>query len=135
MALQWTESLSTGIELIDTQHKELIGRLNNLLEACQQGKGRKELSSFIGFLADYVIMHFSEEEKHMIKYGYDDYSAHKEQHELFLKDFRALRERFDTQGAGINLVLLTNRTVVDWLVNHINKTDKALGVFLKDKIS
>jgi len=43
-----------------------------------------------------------------------------------------LKDKFDAQGAGVNLVLVTNRTIVDWLVNHINNTDKALGAFLKE---
>lgn len=135
MALQWTEQLETGINLIDTQHKELIDKVNELLEACQQGKGKHTLSGFIDFLAEYVVMHFSEEEKYMKQFKYPEYAEHKAQHTQFLKSFGELKTKFDLQGSGTALVLMTNRTVVDWLVTHIKRTDKALGEFLKDKVS
>jgi hemerythrin len=134
MAIQWTEALSTGVETIDEQHKELIVRVNNLLEACQQGKGKLIMAGLLNFLADYAVRHFAEEEKYMQTYDYPGYEAHKAQHEKFISDFGLLKNKFDAQGAGVNLVLVTNRTIVDWLVNHINNTDKALGAFLKERI-
>jgi len=134
MAIQWTESLTTGIEIIDEQHKELIVRVNSLLEACQQGKGKLVMAGILKFLAEYAVSHFAEEEKYMQKFNYPDYDNHKAQHAKFISDFGLLKDKFDTQGAGINLVLVTNKTIVDWLVNHINNTDKALGAFLKDKV-
>jgi len=135
MAIQWTEALATGVETIDEQHKELIVRINNLLEACQQGKGRLIMAGLLNFMADYAVRHFAEEEKYMIDNDYPGYEGHKAQHEKFISDFGLLKDKFDAQGAGINLVLVTNRAVVDWLINHINNTDKALGAFLKEHIS
>lgn len=133
MAIQWTEALATGVDTIDEQHKELIVRVNNLLEACQQGKGKLIMAGLLNFLADYAVRHFAEEEKYMQTYDYPGYEAHKAQHEKFISDFGLLKNKFDAQGAGVNLVLVTNRTIVDWLVNHINNTDKALGAFLKER--
>ena len=62
MAIEWTEDLATGVNKIDNQHKELFKRINNLLEACNQGRGKNEVEKVIKFLDDYVIIHFSEEE-------------------------------------------------------------------------
>jgi len=135
MAIQWTESLETGVDTIDEQHKELVVRVNRLLEACQQGKGKLIMAGLLNFLAEYATKHFAEEEKYMLDYNYPDYDMHKMQHEKFISDFGVLKNKFDVQGAGINLVLVTNRTIVDWLINHINNTDKNLGVFLKNRIN
>lgn len=43
MAIEWTDELATGVNKIDNQHKELFKRINNLLDACNQGKGKDEV--------------------------------------------------------------------------------------------
>jgi hemerythrin len=134
MAIEWTMDLTTGVKEIDTQHKELFKRINGLLEACSQGKGKGEVSTVIRFLEDYVITHFSAEENYMTKYNYPDYSGHKAQHLYFTENFLQLKKQFETDGPGIHIVITANRMVVDWLINHIRKVDTALGSFLNTKI-
>ncbi|MBI3397998.1 MAG: hemerythrin family protein [Deltaproteobacteria bacterium] len=133
MAIEWIEDLSVGVNEIDNQHKELFKRINNLLDACTQGKGKEEVGSVIKFLEDYIITHFNAEEAIQKKNGYPDYETHKGLHDEFRKNFSELKNRFETKGAGLYLVLLTNRTIVDWLINHIGKMDKAIGAFLKKR--
>ena len=58
MAIQWNEELATGVLEIDNQHKEIFARINRLLEASSQGKGKQEVGRMIDFLGDYVISHF-----------------------------------------------------------------------------
>ena len=41
MAILWDDSLATGNDLIDGQHKELFSRVNGLLEACTRADGRE----------------------------------------------------------------------------------------------
>ena len=36
MYAEFTDNLVTGNEMIDSQHKELIERMNKLLESCEQ---------------------------------------------------------------------------------------------------
>lgn len=134
MVMQWTSSLSVGVEHIDEQHRELLAKVGSLLDACRQGKGKQAVGGIIDFLGDYVVSHFSTEEKYMVQYNYPDYAAHKSQHEQFIRDFQGLKARFESEGPGIQTVLLTNSTVVDWLMKHINQTDKALGTFLKGRL-
>lgn len=55
MAYSWDKSLETGNPSIDSQHKSLINAINELLDACSQGKGRNEVSKTLNFLQDYVI--------------------------------------------------------------------------------
>jgi len=134
MAIEWTADLATGVNEIDNLHKELFQRINNLLEACNHGKGKEEIKKVIWFLEDYVITHFSEEEKYMGKYDYPDGLGHKKQHLEFMENFFRLKTQFEAEGPGVHIVVITNRLVVDWLRNHIRKIDKALGSFLKTKI-
>ncbi len=134
MAVQWTPDLAVGVTLIDDQHKELFKRINQLLEASSQGKGKDEVGKVLQFLSDYVITHFGTEEKAMIQHGYGGITAHKAEHLAFLRDFGDLAKGFETQGASTTLLIAVQRRVIDWLNNHIRQSDKALGAFLKTKL-
>ena len=50
MRAEFDESLVTGNEMIDSQHKELIEAINALLAACATGKGRAEVAKTTKFL-------------------------------------------------------------------------------------
>lgn len=63
MNLNWDNNLATGIVNIDNQHKELFDRINKLLIAMKEGKGKDEVIGTLNFLEDYVIKHFTEEEE------------------------------------------------------------------------
>lgn len=134
MAIEWTNDLATGVPEIDNQHKELFQKINNLLDACNHGKGKAKVIKVISFLEDYVITHFSEEEKYMAKYDYPDGLSHKKQHSEFMENFFRIKQQFEAEGPGVHIVLMTNHLIVEWLKNHIRKVDRALGSFLKTKI-
>ncbi len=132
--VQWTPSLSVGVDSIDNQHKELFKRVNQLLEATSQGKGKDEIGKVVQFLSEYVITHFGSEEKAMVQHGYGGIATHKSEHLAFLKDFGELTKGYETGGPSTSMVLGIQRRVVDWLINHIGKSDKAFGAFLKAKV-
>jgi len=134
MGVQWRDELATGVSLIDGQHKELFDKVNKLYDACSQGKGKEEVQNVIKFLGDYVVEHFGAEEKIQKKYSYPGYEIHKSQHEQFIKDFIAFKDKIEKDGVSALSVILINKTIADWLVKHIGQTDKALGEYLKGKI-
>jgi len=134
MAIMWQPSLATGVKEIDDQHKELFQRVNTLLEACSGGRGKDEIPGLLDFLTDYVHVHFAAEQGYMDRHGYPDAPAHKKLHAEFTKSVAAFKADLAGQGANLNLTVTINRLVVDWLVQHIGKMDKALGAFLKDKV-
>lgn len=134
MAIRWTSALSVGVAAIDDQHKELFERVNQLIEACNQGKGKEVVGQVLDFLADYVKVHFRDEEALMQKYDYPEFENHKAVHQRFIEDFGQLKEKLDREGPGLSLVLQTNRLVVNWLTAHIHRMDKAVGNHIKGKI-
>ncbi|HTG02375.1 MAG TPA: bacteriohemerythrin [Nitrospirota bacterium] len=135
MSLQWSDNLASGSDEIDSQHKELITRVNSLLGAFTKGTiARQEVAKIVQYLTEYVVYHFGTEEKQMAKYGYSSISAHKSQHEQFVKSFLKLKDRLLMEGINEQLAADTKDLVVDWLINHIKYSDRALGLFLKHKI-
>lgn len=133
MGIQWKEDLATGVSEIDHQHKELFNRLNILLDACNQGKGRLEVGKVIAFLEEYVVTHFNAEEKLQQKHLYPGFLAHKAEHTQFVKEFAEIKKKFETEGATVTFVGIVNRKVSGWIIDHIKKMDKAFGEYLKTK--
>ena len=62
MRIVFDEELYTGNELIDNEHKELIDRVNKLVESCENGKEKVTAVKTLDFLMDYTEFHFSDEE-------------------------------------------------------------------------
>lgn len=133
MAIEWTPALAVGVKLIDDQHRELFARINRLIEACNQGKGKETVAETIKFLGDYVVTHFQDEEGLMVKHNYPKYETHKALHDGFVESFKQLREHLDKEGPGLTLVLKTNHLVVQWLTNHISRVDKEFGKFFSEQ--
>lgn len=133
MAVQWNQNLAVGVADIDGQHKELFKRINDLLDALSQGKGKQELGNTLKFLEDYTRTHFSAEEKLMTKHSYPGLAIQKAEHSRFMNDLAALHREFEATGASLPLLIQVQKRTVEWLVTHISRMDKELGKFLNEK--
>ncbi len=133
MSITWNNNLLTGVELIDSQHKELFGRFDSLVAACNQGKGRDEVMRLLQFLDDYIREHFAAEEQLQIKHNYPHYGEHKAQHVSFVADVDRLKKQFLSEGATLPLVIQTNQALVNWLIQHISSVDLAFARFIKER--
>lgn len=125
-AVVWSKEFEVGVELIDRQHRELIDRINKLLAAIREGRGREETSEVMRFLQEYVVEHFSAEERFMLRHEYADYEDHKELHDTFIADLDDLVATLETTGIDSNLVVIVNQKVINWIVAHIFLMDKGL---------
>jgi hemerythrin len=135
-ALEWTETLATGITTIDSQHRELFRRINDLVLAIKQHRCKSEIDGMIKFLDDYARVHFSEEETHMRETGYGGLEAQRGEHEKYLAALAGLKEQASLprfQVGSYDLSATTNQVVVDWIVGHILKLDMRFAEYLKSK--
>ena len=85
--MEWSEKLSIGVDLIDSQHKELFLKINGLVAAIKDHTCKYKISDVIKFLEDYIVFHFSEEEAYMRHNDYPEYLRHKAQHNYFMESF------------------------------------------------
>ena len=132
MGIEWRESLSIGVEEIDNEHKKLLSHFDQLLKACETGKGIDELKSLIGFLDGYVIKHFGNEEGLQRLHRYPGYSTHKLEHVSFVAQLHSLKQEIDSEGVALHHVIETNHMLLKWLIHHISTVDVQLGKFLKN---
>ena len=130
---KWSDDIATGNADIDKQHQELFARINNLLEACAQQKGRNEVASYLQFLEEYVVEHFQAEEKQMKVHAYPALASHHEEHVQFTGQIAKIKQEFNEYGTAIHVLLMAVRVSGDWLVSHIKRTDKAMAAFLRSK--
>lgn len=133
MTLQWTEDLAVGHPEIDRQHRELITRFNNFLDACHQRKGKESLLELLGFLDSYVDEHFRQEERLMEQHAYPELPAHRAQHEEFRRRLALLQDELAPSGPTISVLIHTNKTLLYWLTTHIKQVDVRFGRFLQQR--
>ncbi len=131
MGIEWKEELATGIESIDSHHRELFSRLNTFLDASDAGRGKEELVSMLQFLNDYVAFHFQAEERLHREYEYRDRVRHREEHRLFIERLIGLKRRFLVEGPTAELVREINRFTVGWLLEHIAERDQEFGLAVR----
>lgn len=131
MAYAWSAELETGNATIDSQHKQLITAINNLLDACNSGKGRAEVEKTVVFLRDYTHKHFGDEERLQQQSRYPDYVNHKRLHDGFTKNVEDIVAQAKREGASIALVGRVNGEVGSWLINHIKKEDVKVAAHVK----
>jgi hemerythrin-like metal-binding protein len=123
MALfNWNDSYSVKVAMCDQQHKKLFEIINELAEAMRQGKGQQAVTKTVGERLEYTETHFQQEEALLKKTNYPQLAAHQEMHKKFVADIVALQKQTQA-GKATNSVNVLN-LLRDWLVNHIQKTDK-----------
>lgn len=139
MQAVFDDSLITGNKMIDTQHKELIDRINKLLILCENEKpAKREAVETLDYLADYTEFHFGEEEKLQEEIGYPGIAEHKKKHEELrqvVKDLYAMLE--EQEGPTAAFVESVNENVTNWLYNHIRGFDRSVAEyrFMRDNES
>ncbi len=127
--LIWDGSLATGIEEIDTQHKELFRIVNNFHDKLLDDRVQFALVEALDSLRGYAKYHFRTEEAYMRRYGYPDFDAHNAEHEKFTADIETFKEKHqnDPEAAHIELQCF----MLNWLIAHIQFKDLKLIPFFK----
>ena len=120
MRAEFDETLVTGNEMIDGQHKELIDKINKLLDSCEVGNDKLTAIKTLDYLADYTDFHFGEEEKLQESISYPGIEQHKKEHEKLRRVVEELHEMLEEQeGPTEAFVAQVQENVINWLYNHI----------------
>lgn len=120
------KNLETGSELIDSQHRELIDRINILIDSF--GDKAKAIE-MLDYLTEYTDFHFSAEEKLQEDIKYPDIERHRAQHASFVETVAQLREKLEKEGPTEEFAKLVNDRVIQWLYGHIKVFDRAIADF------
>jgi hemerythrin len=123
--IEWQKEFETGVAEVDHEHKELVELVNELHAKLGAGASREEVSAFLGEIFAKISSHFALEETVMRKYQYDEYVAHKTEHETLLDDLRDIMDNFEG-GEPLDYEAALGHAVRDWFVNHFKTKDARL---------
>ena len=135
MKIEWNDYLSIGVAEIDDQHRQLFDKFNAFLAACDADRGGEEVSRLFWFLDAYIVTHFADEENLQKRIGFPDLPKHREQHQEFVRKLAELKGRLQAEGPSRSLVSSATLTMTGWLIEHINRMDRAIGLFIKEQAS
>lgn len=129
--LEFDPILLTGVDEIDRQHRQLFERLGALLDATRNRRSREEVLRLMDFLGGYAVDHFAAEEEAMERSGYPSLEGHRLEHRQFTKELEALRGELAADGPTALFVIRVGNRVTEWLREHIYRTDRVLGEWLR----
>lgn len=123
-----------NVREIDEQHKELVGRINQIHEAMTLKRGKEVLGGLLDELIEYTRFHFSTEEELMTAHEYPELSRHKSEHDRLLEQVVALDRQFRSGELLLSFAIILE--LKGWAMRHILYSDKPLGDFLnRDTVS
>ena len=122
--IEWRSEFSVGIEIIDHDHKELVGRIRGRqqeLEGCQD---MDKIVEILGEIFADIAEHFTLEERVMEQMRYPALADHKEDHETLLDDLREIMVAVEDDGV-LDEAQLTD-DLDRWFSDHFRSHDAKL---------
>ena len=131
--VHWDDKYSTGIELIDSQHKKLFEMTNNLFLACKSGEKMLTAAFHEAMhkMVEYVHFHFSAELKLLHKINYPNYNEHKKMHDDLIHEILTASKDFSEGKKFVPNHFI--KTLRDWILSHIAIHDKSYAVFYAEQ--
>ena len=130
MYAEFDETLVTGNETIDSQHKELIDKINELVRSCETSVELSTAVKTLNYLADYTDFHFSAEEKLQEEIEYPGIEEHKKQHKEFIQTIEDLHDMLvEEEGPTKEFSEKVNEKVIEWLYKHIKGFDRSVAEY------
>ena len=128
MPVEWGGKYVLGIKSVDDQHMALFSLINKLEQSVRERNSREVVGMVIDNLVQYTVTHFSEEESLMRAAGYPGLEAHKNEHAGLLAQVAAFKQGHETGKSPMTIQLMG--FLVNWLTNHIDKTDRQYVPFV-----
>ncbi|MCL2216214.1 MAG: bacteriohemerythrin [Defluviitaleaceae bacterium] len=130
----WSKKYETGNTQVDNEHKEIFKLVQDVIDVTI-GNADATVEDAIDFLANYTVHHFKHEENLMHKSNYSEMAVHKKQHDDFVAEVLALRERVKNESDTSKNNLDIKKVVVNWLTDHVLGSDKVMADYYRKWLS
>jgi hemerythrin-like metal-binding protein len=128
MSIHWNDSLATGAERIDAEHRVFVALIRELEQADGDGLERARIVCILREIHAYAVFHFVREENLMAACGYPGHARHRREHQELLAHFAdILQEYRDGRVLVQHIVELT----FNWFADHAMDADQRLADFLR----
>lgn len=119
--IEWRREFETGIPDVDHEHRELVDLINTLHERLGADADHDEVARFLGEVFARISAHFALEETIMRKHRYDEYEAHKADHERLLDEIRDIMDEYEDR-AFFDEAQFAER-LARWFTEHFSTHD------------
>ena len=126
--IEWRDGFSIGLPGVDSDHRQLIADINALHERIEAGVDGDTIGVVLGGIQTDIAAHFALEEKDMVALGYDQYAAHKADHERLLDDILDIIDDV-CDGTRYDPSALSGR-LSEWFGIHFRTHDARLHAWL-----
>jgi len=128
--IEWRREFETGISDVDHEHRLLIGLINDLHQTAHSAQDRATVSTFLGEVFARISAHFALEETVMRRHRYDEYQAHKTEHEELLDEIRDIMDAHEA-GTETGYEDTLSAALSNWFMNHFKTKDARLHRLLR----
>ncbi len=119
--IEWDDSYSVNVHLIDRQHQKLFEYANEYNRAAENGKSEGALRKLLDGLAEYAAVHFSTEERYFTQFNYAEAEEHKREHQILATKIKDLYSKIKV-GVKVEENEVSKFLKI-WLDAHIKGTD------------
>lgn len=129
--IEWDASFSVGVELLDAQHRRIIGMINVLISNPGATVGSQTIAAVLERLIKYASDHFDAEERILKAYRYPDLARQQADHESYRLKIAAFCGDAMIHRDGVPLELL--EFLSDWWLHHVLHEDMKYHRFLNER--
>jgi len=122
--LEWKAEFSVGIDSMDVEHREMIELINTVYAELEGRRDADAIEAFLGEVHRAISSHFALEERIMREAGYEDYVAHKNDHEALLDQILDMMDAsLDDAEQGLESL---EQNLSSWFAKHFSTFDARL---------
>ena len=130
--LEWRDTFQTSIDSIDRTHRQIFGKVNDLVSAFA-ARDLQTVRVIFAYLESHHDEIEQEEEALMRQCDYPFLEAHLKEHKRFKKKFTELKDELETGGADMaHISFRTQLLLFDWFTGHISRIDRHAGRFISN---
>ena len=126
----WEEEYNLGIDVIDSQHKQIVNYINELSYSIKRDDSA-EVYNVLEQLRDYCLDHFEFEEQLMKQAGYILFEAHQNIHNRFKERVESIQEELSQGKDPMNVARRVRTWLMTWLIRHIQHEDTDYVPYVK----
>lgn len=133
--MEWDDTFRVANTLLDGQHQQLVGMVNEMYQQFQDCKTLEEESAltttFLEKMEKYAEIHFATEEKLLKQHAYPHLLEHQTLHRQFSLRLEELRRQ---QAKGVPALSFEMFTLTrQWIAEHIKQADQQYIPYLSGK--
>jgi hemerythrin len=129
--LEWQDSYSVSVAVLDEQHKKIFKIINKLFDSMKENLNSEKLKAILKEFSDYAIYHFKTEEDLFEKYEYGDRALHISSHDIYRRKIKDFEKKLNNKEDFLSFKVID--FMEDWWLGHVMTADHQYKEFFASK--